>query len=956
MRVYKRLAFVPLLLLAACISSCSQAAPPAAPPASTGLVAGSADGQTWSQETLANGLRVIYAPMPTSPVAQVRVFYHVGSRDERTDRQGFAHMFEHMMFRGSAHVAPQQHMELVGLVGGISNAFTSFDETVYHDTLPANYTEMALWLEADRMSSFKVSPDIFSTERNVVSEEWRMRLNQPYGGMFDLLMPEVFKTHPYQWTPIGNMAHLQAAKTADLQAFFEKYYVPNNAILVVAGNMDVAKTRAEVAKYFGWIPGQGAKIDWNIGPAGNTVSWAPLERNIPAEPPQTAPRRLEVKMPAPLARVLLAFRAPPGASDDLDALGLLLGVLGDGQSSRIYQTLVTSENPLAVSAGAFLEDLEDGGLIGVEATVLRDKDPAEAEKLLKAAVAAIREKPVTAEELEKVKQQSRMSLATRFETAENVAGELGQELLIRNNLSRIATARARLEALTPADLQRVAQKYLPDNGVNVMLITPGTPDGPQPGAPSATPPASEPSDTKVTARAVNFPADYPTTAPMAGTLPAATFEKGTESTVTLPGVAAPVRVVVMEDHRMPIINWSLALRAGGHAEAKGKEGLAGLTAEMVRRGPKGKTFDQFNEDLESRAIDLNVSDGGDVTRISGSCLKEQFAYALTATRDILLTPAFDPAEFKNLQNQSVSELRLSLNNPTTLASRELTKALYGDSPLGRLTTLPSLSALTLDDIKQYYNTIYKADGALLMTSGDISIPEGQAAAAKLLAGIPTGSLPKIDYTLPNAPAARRIILIDKPDAKQSAIRIGIPAYSIQSDEKFTGTLANQILSAGIESRLGRYVRAEKGLVYDVYAIFSPARHAGSFYGSTDTRFEKTEETVSAMFKVFDDLKAANVPNTEAADAKFRVSGSLLMSMQTVSEQADRRLEGMLNGYPADYYDRYAQRIGLITPELVRAAMNKYVLEDRMVVVVAGPAATLKPLLEKLGPVEVVTAP
>jgi len=241
-----------------------------------------------------------------------------------------------------------------------------------------------------------------------------------------------------------------------------------------------------------------------------------------------------------------------------------------------------------------------------------------------------------------------------------------------------------------------------------------------------------------------------------------------------------------------------------------------------------------------------------------------------------------------------------------------------------------------------------------MISGDITPAEGQAAAAKLLAGIPVGDLPKIEYNLPPAPTKRRIILVDKPDAKQAAIRMGIPAYSIASDEKFAGTVANQILSAGIESRLGQYVRAEKGLVYDVYGIFSPNRHAGVFTGVTDTRFEKTEETVTAMFKVFDDMKAANVPAKELADAKFRVSGNLLMSMETTSEQADRRLEGMLNGYPADYYDKYANRIGQVTSDQVRAAVSKYVQEDRIVVVVSGPAATIKPLLDKLGTVEVVT--
>src|SRR5437016_4091842 len=164
----------------------------------------------FSEENLPNGLHVIYAPLHQAPVVHVRVFYHVGSRDERADRQGFAHMFEHMMFRGSAHVAPEEHMKLIGIVGGISNAFTSFDQTVYHDTIPSNHLEMALYLEADRMASFKVSEDIYKTERKVVAEEWRMVQNRPYGTMYEDFLKNAFVAHSYRWTPIGNMDHLRA--------------------------------------------------------------------------------------------------------------------------------------------------------------------------------------------------------------------------------------------------------------------------------------------------------------------------------------------------------------------------------------------------------------------------------------------------------------------------------------------------------------------------------------------------------------------------------------------------------------------------------------------------------------------------------------------------------------------------------------------------------------------------
>src|SRR5215208_1183310 len=234
--------------------------------------AGNPEKIQFTEETLDNGLHVIYAPLRQAPVVHVRVLYHVGSRDERPDRQGFAHLFEHMMFRGSAHVKPEEHMKLIGVVGGNSNAFTSFDQTVYVNTIPSNHTEMALYLEADRMASFKVNENIYKTERKVVGEEWRIRQNRPYGTLGEDLAAAMFTRHSYRWTPIGNMQHLQQAEVAELQDFFNTYYVPNNATLIVAGDIDIPRTKEWVQKYYGWIPRGGD-----------------VPRNMPAEPEQTAP-------------------------------------------------------------------------------------------------------------------------------------------------------------------------------------------------------------------------------------------------------------------------------------------------------------------------------------------------------------------------------------------------------------------------------------------------------------------------------------------------------------------------------------------------------------------------------------------------------------------------------------------------------------------------------------------
>jgi len=353
----------------------------------------------FKQETLDNGLQVIYVPLHQAPVVHVRVLYHVGSRDEREDRQGFAHMFEHMMFRGSAHVKPEEHMKLVGMVGGYSNAFTSFDQTVYHESLPSNQLQMALWLEADRMSSFKVSENIYKTERQVVAEEWRMGRNRPYGTMIEDFLKTAFSTHSYRWTPIGNMGDLQRAAVSELQDFFNKYYIPNNAVLVVAGDFQQDQASKWVHDYFAWIP-RGAEI----------------VRNIPAEPPQVQERDAVSPQRVPLPQVVLGFKTPPYESDDHYALSLLGTVMGGGASSRLEELLVNPQDAPCVDVGSEDMTLQDAGVFFVFARLKQGRNPQEVIAKLKDALAVLREKGVTEAELAKARMQVKMSLLHGRET------------------------------------------------------------------------------------------------------------------------------------------------------------------------------------------------------------------------------------------------------------------------------------------------------------------------------------------------------------------------------------------------------------------------------------------------------------------------------------------------------------------------------------------------------------
>jgi zinc protease len=261
-------------------------------------------------------------------------------------------------------------------------------------------------------------------------------------------------------------------------------------------------------------------------------------------------------------------------------------------------------------------------------------------------------------------------------------------------------------------------------------------------------------------------------------------------------------------------------------------------------------------------------------------------------------------------------------------------------------------------VKQFYATYYKPNDALLVIAGDVTDERGKELAQKLLAGWePAKELPSPDYTLPPAPAKRQIILVDRPDAAGVTIRMGICAYDIHSEDKFAGSLAGQVLTgSGIDSRLMKYVRAEKGLVYGIGGYFVPTRHNGVFMVNTETRPDAAAETITAAFHVLDGMRQANATEQELTESKLRVAGSMVMGMQTIEQQAGTRTDGVLNGYPIDYYDKYPSRIAEVSGDQVREVMNKYVKPDDFTIVVVAPAKAVKDALEKLGPVEVRPMP
>jgi zinc protease len=410
----------------------------------------------YTMTTLANGLQVVFLEDHSTPIVHAEVWYHVGSKNERPGRTGFAHLFEHMMFKGSKNVEPEGHPSWISSVGGQSNAYTNEDSTVFWQTFPAQYLPLVLWLEADRMASLRIEEKIFQTEREVVKEERRMRVeNQPYGRLNEIVYDQAFSVHPYKHPTIGSMKDLEAASIEDVRDFFRTYYVPNNATLVLVGDFDTKEATALVQQYLGRIP----------------KSARPVPRDIPQEPPQTKERRVRLEETWPLPVVVVAYHITFDGNPDSYPLHIASKVLSDGESSRIYRKLVY-ETQLALAAFGGGNIIEDPNLFFAVAIVQPGQKPEDAVNALIAELDKLRTQPISQDELQQAKNQWTRDYILSRESNKEKASQLGHAVVIHND---VKTADGEFDIFmntTAADVQRVAQTYFKPENRLVLTIMP----------------------------------------------------------------------------------------------------------------------------------------------------------------------------------------------------------------------------------------------------------------------------------------------------------------------------------------------------------------------------------------------------------------------------------------------------------------------------------------------------
>jgi zinc protease len=413
--------------------------------------------------TLPNGLTLVLSEDHSTPIVHVNLTYHVGSKNEKPGRTGFAHLFEHLMFKGSKNVLPEAHTSYVASFGGQSNAYTTDDETVFWETLPSQYLPMALWLEADRMATLRIDKDTFTNEREVVKEERRMRVdNQPYGRLNEIIYDQAFTVHPYKHPTIGSMVDLEAASVEDVRDFYRTYYVPSNATLVIVGDFESAQALQLVNQYLGRVP----KAEHEV------------PRDIPKEPPQTQEKRVTLQQPVPLPAVVVAYHVTYDGNPDSYPLHIASKVLSDGQSSRIYKKLVY-EKQMAVAAFGNANLIEDPNLFYAVAIVQPPHRPEDVAVALIAELDRLKSEPITEHELQRTKNQFARDYILNRESNQQKAGQLSHAVVIHRDIKTADGEFDIFQNTTVADVQRVARTYFRPENRLVLTLMPNGKAGPQ---------------------------------------------------------------------------------------------------------------------------------------------------------------------------------------------------------------------------------------------------------------------------------------------------------------------------------------------------------------------------------------------------------------------------------------------------------------------------------------------
>lgn len=857
--------------------------------------------------TLDNGLRVVVHTDRKAPVVAVNVWYHVGSKDEKFGKTGFAHLFEHLMFNGTEN-APGEYFGPFEQAGATNmNGTTSMDRTNYFETVPTPALDMALWMESDRMGHLlgAIEQGTLDEQRGVVQNEKRQRDNQPYGKAWGILQEASFpQGHPYSWSTIGSMADLNAASLEDVKNWFGEYYGASNAVVVLAGDIDVEMAKSKMQKYFGFVsPGE------------------PLTRQKTWVAKRTQQKRIKTQDRVPQARLYKSWNTAEMANADSDVLQIVGELLAGGKNSRLYKRLV-HEDQIATSVDVTHWSLELAGLF----TLIVDAKPGveldQIERALDEEIAIFLKNGPDKGELERVRTSLFASFVRGVEEVGGWGGKsdiLASNTVYMNDPGAFRQSLLTMESASAKQVAGVANRWL-SSGDLVLEVTPFA---------------------NLTAAQVDADRSH---IPSVGTVPALTFP-AIERTQLSNGI----NVVFARRDTVPQVNLSLMFDAGYAADFGGKLGLNKFTTSVMLQGTKKRDALEIAAELEGLGAVWGVSSNVDVTSFSVSALSVNLRKTLDEFSDILQNPAFRKADVERQRALSIAGIGQEKSQPVSMALRTLPPLLYGSDhaygiPLTGSGTEASVASISIDDMKAFHQRWIRPDNATLVVVGAMSLaeltPELERAFGKWSAPRSDKGIKSLHVVAAQKKAS--VYLIDKPAAQQTVILAGQLVPSARDSGNLALDMANTILGGAFTARLNMNLREDKHWAYGAYTFIMDAAAQQPLMAYAPVQTDKTQEAIAEVRKELAEYVGKKPAQTEELQRyQLNEVAKLPGSYETMNA-----VLGALSGQvrfdrPDNYVLTYADRVQALELDQIRTAASSILTPDKLVWVIVGDLAKIE---------------
>jgi predicted Zn-dependent peptidase len=875
----------------------------------------------FEQFTLANGLRVIVHTDRKAPVVAVSVWYHVGSKDEPAGKTGFAHLFEHLMFNGSEHNSRDWFAVLQDMGATNYNGTTWFDRTNYFQNVPTPALERILFLESDRMGHLlgAIDQTKLTNQIGVVQNEKRQGDNQPYGKTEYRILEGIFpEGHPYRHSTIGSMADLSAASLDDVKTWFKTWYGPNNAVLVLAGDVDVATARPLVEKYFGSIP---------AGPA--------VERRLKSWVPERTTTVREMMQDQVANTRLYRVWAAPGRNDAASAsLNIAAATLAGGNSSRLYKDLVR-DRQLAVGVNGYVQDFEAVSLVQIEVDVKPGVDPDLVNRRVDELLAEFLANGPTADEVGRVAMRAVSGTIRGLEEVGGFGGKavtLAEGAIYAGNPAQYKLLLDRYVKSMPTSVLAAARRWL-GAGDYQLTVNPYGNLQQQAGA--------DVDRSRL---------------PALGALPALDFPD-----IERASLSNGIKVVVGRRATVPVVSLSMSFDAGRAADTRGKLGTQAMMLDLLNEGTATRSAIQIAEAQERLGAQISASASNDTTEIGLSALKANLAASLDLWADIIRNPKFAPDEIDRVRQIQLAAIAQEETEPQSLALRLLPPLLFGDShpygiPLTGTGTVEGVKAVARADLTAFHDTWIRPDNATVFAVGDTTLAELLPLLERRFGTwqVPAATKGSKTFTMAPLPTASRIVLIDRPGSPQSFIFGGLPLAAKGKDDLIALSTANIPLGGVFTSRLNTNLRETKGWSYGVGSSVSQTAEQMPYYVFAPVQ---TDKTGPALAELRTDIRAflTNKPITvdETRDTIAFLTGRLPGAYETADAVLGAIQSNARLARPDDYQETYAGRLQQLNAAELAAAARQYINIDRMLWVIVGDRKQVEPQLKALGlPLEV----